>query len=63
MELRSAITVVMATRLALPVSTTQCIAGATVGVGLCWGIGERLTGGWWPGFTGDGLLRCLLRAF
>ncbi|KAL0934493.1 phosphate-repressible phosphate permease [Colletotrichum truncatum] len=34
MELASAITVLMATRLALPVSTTQCIAGATVGVGL-----------------------------
>jgi solute carrier family 20 (sodium-dependent phosphate transporter) len=34
MELGSAITVLMATRLALPVSTTQCIAGATVGVGL-----------------------------
>ncbi|KAK1841309.1 phosphate-repressible na+ phosphate cotransporter, partial [Colletotrichum chrysophilum] len=29
MELASAITVLMATRLALPVSTTQCIAGAT----------------------------------
>lgn len=28
-------TIVMATRLALPVSTTQCIVGATVGVGLC----------------------------
>jgi sodium-dependent phosphate transporter len=37
MELGSAITVVMATRLALPVSTTQCITGATVGVGLCSG--------------------------
>lgn len=35
MELGSAITVIMATRLALPVSTTQCITGATVGVGLC----------------------------
>ncbi|THV55954.1 hypothetical protein BGAL_0001g00150 [Botrytis galanthina] len=34
MELGSAITVIMATRLALPVSTTQCIVGATVGVGL-----------------------------
>lgn len=37
MELGSAVTVVMATRLALPVSTTQCITGATVGVGLCSG--------------------------
>ncbi|KAF1995234.1 phosphate-repressible phosphate permease-like protein [Amniculicola lignicola CBS 123094] len=35
MELGSAITVVMATRLKLPISTTQCISGATVGVGLC----------------------------
>lgn len=35
MELGAAITVIMATRLAIPVSTTQCIAGATVGVGLC----------------------------
>ncbi|KAL5345621.1 Na+/Pi symporter [Pseudogymnoascus australis] len=37
MELGSACTVVMATRLALPISTTQCISGATVGVGLCAG--------------------------
>ncbi|KAF2467938.1 phosphate-repressible phosphate permease-like protein [Lindgomyces ingoldianus] len=35
MELGSAITVIMATRLKLPISTTQCICGATVGVGLC----------------------------
>jgi len=35
MELRSAITVILATRLALPISTTQCIVGVTVGVGLC----------------------------
>lgn len=35
MELGSAITVIMATRLKLPISTTQCIVGATVGVGLC----------------------------
>lgn len=37
MELGAALTVVMATRLALPISTTQCITGATVGVGLCTG--------------------------
>lgn len=37
MELGAALTVVIATRLALPVSTTQCITGATVGVGLCSG--------------------------
>lgn len=34
MELASAMTVLMATRLKLPISTTQCITGATVGVGL-----------------------------
>jgi sodium-dependent phosphate transporter len=34
MELASALTVLMATRLQLPISTTQCITGATVGVGL-----------------------------
>lgn len=37
MELGSAITIIMATQLALPISTTQCITGATVGVGLCSG--------------------------
>lgn len=37
MELGAAMTVILATRLALPVSTTQCIVGATVGVGLCSG--------------------------
>ena len=37
MELGAALTVVMATRLAIPISTTQCIVGATVGVGLCTG--------------------------
>ncbi|KAF2851991.1 phosphate-repressible phosphate permease-like protein [Plenodomus tracheiphilus IPT5] len=35
MELGAAVTIIMATKLALPVSTTQCITGATVGVGLC----------------------------
>jgi sodium-dependent phosphate transporter len=34
MELASASTILVATRMALPVSTTQCITGATVGVGL-----------------------------
>ncbi|KAK4087372.1 hypothetical protein Purlil1_8220 [Purpureocillium lilacinum] len=37
MELGAACTIILATRLKLPVSTTQCIAGATVGVGLCSG--------------------------
>lgn len=35
MELGSVITIVIATRLELPVSTTQCITGAIVGVGFC----------------------------
>ena len=35
MELGSAITIIVATQLKLPISTTQCITGATVGVGLC----------------------------
>lgn len=35
MELGTCITLVFATRLKLPVSTTQCITGAIVGVGLC----------------------------
>jgi solute carrier family 20 (sodium-dependent phosphate transporter) len=34
MELGAATTVILATRLGLPISTTQCITGATVGVGL-----------------------------
>lgn len=35
MELGSAITVILASQYGLPVSTTMCITGATVGVGLC----------------------------
>ncbi|CAH0058052.1 unnamed protein product [Clonostachys solani] len=54
MELASAMTILIATRLSLPVSTTQCIAGALVGVGLANGdwrcINLRLVawiyGGW-----------------
>jgi sodium-dependent phosphate transporter len=34
-ELGAAVTVVMATQLAIPISTTQCAVGATVFVGLC----------------------------
>ncbi|KAI9369833.1 phosphate transporter [Aspergillus egyptiacus] len=48
MELSSAVTILIATRLRLPVSTTQCIAGASVGVGLANGdwrcINLRLVG-------------------
>ncbi|KAJ4155034.1 hypothetical protein LMH87_000300 [Akanthomyces muscarius] len=48
MELATALTVIMATRLRLPVSTTQCITGATVGVGLANGdwrcINPKLVG-------------------
>ncbi|KIW80462.1 hypothetical protein Z517_07078 [Fonsecaea pedrosoi CBS 271.37] len=54
MELGAAVTVIMATRLKLPVSTTQCITGATVGVGLCAGTWRTINwrmvlwiyGGW-----------------
>ncbi|TPX32987.1 hypothetical protein SmJEL517_g04036 [Synchytrium microbalum] len=35
MELGAALTVITASFLALPVSTSQCIVGATIGVGLC----------------------------
>ena len=35
MELGAALTVVLASRLAVPISTTQCIVGSTLAVGLC----------------------------
>ena len=44
MELGSALTVVLASRLALPISTTQCIVGATMAVGLC--NGHYKSGNW-----------------
>lgn len=54
MELGSAVTVVLATRLSLPVSTTQCIVGATMGVAFCngdlkalnWRMVAWCYGGW-----------------
>ncbi|KAK8087465.1 phosphate-repressible phosphate permease [Apiospora phragmitis] len=54
MELGSTVTIIIATRLKLPVSTTQCITGAVVGVGLCngdwralnWRMIGWIYGGW-----------------
>jgi sodium-dependent phosphate transporter len=71
MELGAALTVVMATRLALPVSTTQCIIGATVGVGLCAGdlkaINWRMVawsyGGWFITLPCTALIAGILMAF
>lgn len=37
MEMAAAITVILASQYGLPVSTTMCITGATIGVGLCQG--------------------------
>ena len=42
MELGSALTVLIASRLGLPVSTAQCIVGATMAVGLCNGNWKAL---------------------
>ncbi|KAI9335381.1 phosphate transporter [Zopfochytrium polystomum] len=53
MELGAALSVLTASFLALPVSTTQCIVGATIGVGLCNGtlkaINWRMVG--WSMFS------------
>jgi sodium-dependent phosphate transporter len=54
MELGSALTVLLASRLGLPVSTAQCIVGATIAVGLCngdwkamnWRMAVWIFGGW-----------------
>ncbi|KAJ4007029.1 Na+/Pi symporter [Fusarium irregulare] len=70
-ELGSVITVIMATRLKLPVSTTQCITGAIVGVGLCNGdwraINWRMVGwiymGWFITVPSAGLISGILMAF
>ncbi|GMF12527.1 unnamed protein product [[Candida] boidinii] len=34
-ELGTAVTTIIATRLSIPISTTQCAIGATIAVGLC----------------------------
>ncbi len=71
MELASATTIILATRLKLPVSTTQCITGATVGVGLCSGdwrsINWRMVAwiymGWIITLPVTGLISGLMMAF
>ncbi|KAI0536068.1 phosphate transporter [Xylaria digitata] len=68
MELGSAITVIVATRLKLPVSTTQCITGAIVGVGLCngdwralnWRMIAWIYGGWIVTLPATGLISGIL---
>jgi solute carrier family 20 (sodium-dependent phosphate transporter) len=68
MELGSALTVVLASRLALPISTTQCIVGATMAVGLCNGsvksINWRMIGwcylGWLITLPITGIVSCVL---
>ncbi|ROV99760.1 hypothetical protein VSDG_03035 [Cytospora chrysosperma] len=71
MELGSVITVVVATRLKLPVSTTQCITGAIVGVGLCngdwrainWNMVAWIYLGWFITVPATGLISgCLMGA-
>lgn len=71
MELGSVITVIVATRLQLPVSTTQCITGAIVGVGLCNGdwraINWRMVAwiylGWFITVPVSGLIAGILMGF
>lgn len=69
-ELGAAVTVVMATQLAIPVSTTQCAVGATVFVGLCnkdvksvnWRIVSFCYLGWLVTLPCAGLVAGLLNA-
>ncbi|KAI4693331.1 uncharacterized protein J4E88_001702 [Alternaria novae-zelandiae] len=68
MELGAAITVLLASRLALPVSTTQCLTGATIGVALCnfdlkavnWKQVGFIFSGWVITLPGAGLISGLL---
>ncbi|KAL2817904.1 phosphate transporter family-domain-containing protein [Aspergillus cavernicola] len=60
MELGSAVTIIMATKLKLPVSTTQCITGATVGVGLCNGTWRTIN--WRMGSGKTTLLEHILKS-
>ncbi|CAN9084579.1 unnamed protein product [Alternaria sp. RS040] len=68
MELGAAITVLLASRLALPVSTTQCLTGATIGVALCnfdlkavnWKQVGFIFSGWIITLPGAGLISGLL---
>ena len=75
MELGAALTVVTASFLAIPVSTTHCITGATIGVGLCngtmkavnWRIISWILFGWvltvpTAGLISGGLFKMLLSA-
>jgi len=71
MELGTVITIILATRLKLPISTTQCITGAIVGVGLCNGdwrsINWRMVGwiylGWFITVPTAGLMSGILMGF
>ncbi|KAK1909572.1 hypothetical protein P3342_007743 [Pyrenophora teres f. teres] len=68
MELGAAITVLLASRLALPVSTTQCLTGAMIGVALCnfdiravnWKQVGFIFSGWIITLPGAGLISGLL---
>ncbi|PKS05538.1 hypothetical protein jhhlp_008055, partial [Lomentospora prolificans] len=70
-EMGGVIAIVVATRLKLPVSTTQCITGATVGVGLCNGdwraINWRMVAwiylGWFITLPCTGILSGVLMGF
>jgi sodium-dependent phosphate transporter len=66
MELGAALIVVLASRLAIPISTTQCIVGATMAVGLCNGdyksINWRMIGWCYLGWLITLPVTCLISA-